>query len=302
MQRVYLSGLITILVALGVAVLALINAVSVDPARKADALIEVGKAALSAVSLVIVGVFLADQLRQRDAKQQRTDAELERERQRGEAELERQRQQAEAALERGRQQAERQAQAERDLAAHRAEEHRQQVERDRQALLSFRREAIDTYNRSKAVRAHLRAAGLAGDQNLELTTERLAELDAQMGILVEVQLTFERLRREAQDAHGPLRHAARASLEELLSRNEKELREVVRDWEMGRAHLLTGRSVAQLQRWSNYAAFTGLPGSTAERGGSRGRMPPTDDPRSARQSAFGAIEDALLDALASLQP
>ena len=130
---------------------------------------------------------------------------------------------------------------------------RARLGRDNAARHSFRREAIDAYNKSKAVRRALRGAGLRRDAGIDLSAEMLAHLDDQMRALGEAQLEFERLKREVQPASAPFRE--REKLELHLLSYEKDLAGVIHEWEARRPLLKPGAAASDLGEWPAYSGF-----------------------------------------------
>lgn len=178
-----------------------------------------------------------------------------------------------------------------------AEEDRRRAERDRQFVLAFRRDAIDAYNRGKAVRSQLRAAGLVPDRDLPLGTAGLAILDAQLTILGESQLVFERLKRDIRDEGAPLGQDRRRHVETRLEAYEKDLRAVIRDWEDGRRGLDPAGGVMQLRDWPHYAVFVGTLEPSMRMLAEDAALP---DSRVIR-NAFAELEEALLAELGRLR-
>jgi hypothetical protein len=247
-----------------VAAVAMAGVVASDATRLPDIAFEVGKAALGLVATVIVGGFLASELQRRDSRQQRDEQAREHER---------------------------------EQAIRETENARTRTKHDREYVVAFRREAIDAYNAGKSVRAHLRAAGLRQDARVPLTAESLATLDAQMSILVDVQLAFERLKREARDTGNPVRRDGRAKLEGLLEEIERDLRAVVRDWEDNRVDVHPGLPAAELARWTRYATFVAtIEPSLRFQAEEQGVPLPIPT-----KSGFARLEDELLYIVAQLQ-
>ncbi len=143
--------------------------------------------------------------------------------------------------------------AEQAAAEKRAEADQARAERRDADRRAFRSRAIAAYNQSKATRRLLRGAGLRPGSGVALTEGLLGLLDDQVRLLSEAQLTFEQLHREVEAAGSPFEERER--LVEPLSRIEKYLNRVVKNWELGRARLRPGGDADQLEAWTHYRDF-----------------------------------------------
>ena len=97
-------------------------------------------------------------------------------------------------------------------------------------IRSVRRELLEAYNRIKAVRRTLRAYGFRSPESGVLTAEQVAEFEAQVHLLVEAQLSLEKIARETKsDTQVFGSHGGR--IYHFIHKAESYVNQVVRDWE-----------------------------------------------------------------------
>lgn len=148
------------------------------------------------------------------------------------------------------------------------EERRRQRETDQEerrrvndAALELLRELIATYNRLKASRRLLRAAGLRRPApEGSLSPAQCEELERQMRALVEIQLTFERIGREiGVRVEDRDRMAGRTGHAAELARMERYVNEVVEEWEdEGGALTASGFAFEKLASLTRFQGFLDL--------------------------------------------
>jgi hypothetical protein len=109
------------------------------------------------------------------------------------------------------------------------------------------------YNRTKAIRRSLRAAGFGPNARGALADEQLHHLDVQLLALSDTQLDLERLKREAR-ARGDIFRKPEP-VTEALRELEKYVNNVIKEWERGRPSLSAGMGIDFLETWPAFRGY-----------------------------------------------
>jgi hypothetical protein len=118
---------------------------------------------------------------------------------------------------------------------------------------TFLNDVVVAYNRAKAIRRLIRAAGFGPKATGVVSKDQLATLDAQMTALSETQLDLERLKR-ASKAPGSM-FTEVPKLTEALESFEQYVNLVVKDWEVGRRAISPGQDFAAFSSWTRFQSF-----------------------------------------------
>jgi hypothetical protein len=120
-------------------------------------------------------------------------------------------------------------------------------------LRDFLRDVVLAYNRTKAIRRSLRAAGFGPNARGALADEQLDHLDVQLLALSDTQLDLERLKREAR-ARGDIFRKPEP-VTEALRELEKYVNNVIKEWERGRPSLSAGMGIDFLETWPAFRGY-----------------------------------------------